>query len=287
MQESRRTLTLALALSLSVLVCVGVQASIAFDALNYKLKPPNCSMAQIEERLKKNPNDSGALCDRAQAFLTAGECELAVADYGSVIKHNPRMAAAYIGRSRANEMIGNHGAALLDINAAIKIGDKSCLADALLHKIAVLSALNRGLDCPAIFEQLINSKDLGVGPADRANLLQQRSELYLRMKKPELAIKDTETCLLARPTSLTCYLNQGKAYAQLKQPQKELAAYCRGIKLDNGKLRLSYRRVISELYVARAKLYESMGKSSLAKADLLKARAEESDVYQDVYSPTK
>jgi regulator of sirC expression with transglutaminase-like and TPR domain len=43
-------------------------------------------MAEIELRLRKNPNDVSALLDRAQAYLTAGECELAAQDYSVVIK---------------------------------------------------------------------------------------------------------------------------------------------------------------------------------------------------------
>jgi len=262
-----------------------IQSASAFDGVNHRLKPPKSSMVEIEERLKRNPLDPAALCDRGQAYLTAGECELAVVDYSTALKQNAKLSQAYIGRSRANEMIGNHQAALSDVDIAIKIGDKSSLADAMLLKIGILSALNRPAESLPLYEQLITRKDIGVGQSDCINMLHQRSELFLRLNKPELAIKDTETSLLARPYSLSCYLTQGKAYALLKKPDKELVAYSRGITFDTGKLNLSMGRSICQLYLARAKLYRNMGKLALAEADAKKARAQETNIYQDIYDP--
>jgi hypothetical protein len=62
------------------------------------------------------------------------------------------------------------------------------MADALLQKTAVLKALDRGAECPPLYEQLIGSKGLGVGQSDILNLREQRAALYLRLKKPELAL---------------------------------------------------------------------------------------------------
>lgn len=263
------------------------QVCLSFDGLNYKLRPPACSMAAIESRLRKNPTDASALMDRALAYLTAGECELAVQDYSVVIKHNPRMAPAYLGRSRALEMIGSHSQALRDIDKAIEINDKTCLADALLHKTAVLSALNRAAESPPIWEQLINRKDLGAGPADIINMREQRATLYLRLKKPELALIDLEVCGLARPSSLDIYLNKGKAYSQLNNPEKELEILSRGIKLDNASHSMNGDRYLADLYQARANLYKKMGKSAQAEADLKQIKLHQSKFYHDVYEPNK
>jgi tetratricopeptide (TPR) repeat protein len=244
-------------------------------------------MVDIEERLRKNPYNTAALLDRAQAYLTAGECELAVQDYGLVIKHNPRMAKAYLGRSRALEMIGSHAQALLDIDQAIKICDNTCMADALLQKTAVLKALDRGSECPPLYEQLIGSKGLGVGPSDIVNLREQRAALYLRLKKPELALRDLEVCGRARPSSLDIFLNKGKAYALLNSPEKELEAYSCGIKLDNTTRSLNGDRYMADLYQARAKLYKKMGKQSLSEADLNKSRLNQKTLYKEIYEPDK
>lgn len=244
-------------------------------------------MTDIEARLRKNPSDVSALLDRAQAYLTAGECELAVQDYGAVIKQNQRASSAYLGRSRALEMIGNHAQALLDVDQAIKAGDKTSLADALLQKTAVLKALNRGAECPPLYEQLIDSKGLGVGSSDRVNLRQQRAALYLRLKKPELALLDLEICGAARPGSLDIFLNKGKAYALLNKPEKELEAYSLGIKLDNITRSVTGDRHMADLYQARAKLYKQMGKLALAEADLKKSRSNQKTLYKEIYDQDK
>lgn len=261
------------------------QSCSSFDGLTYKLKAPACSMPVIEARLRKNPGDVSALLDRAQAYLTAGECELAVQDYTAAIKHNPRLGTAYLGRSRALEMIGSHPQALLDIDQAIKLCDKTWMADALLHKTAVLKALDRGAECPPLYEKLIGSKGLGVGPSDTINLREQRAALYLRLKKPELALLDLEVCGTARPGSLDIFLNKGKAYALLSNSEKELEAYSRGIKLDNITRSLNGDRLMADLYQARAKLYKKMGKLSLAEADLKKSRLNQKILYKEIYEP--
>lgn len=263
------------------------QSCFSFDGLTYKLKAPDCSMAEIELRLRKNANDVTALLDRAQAYLTAGECELAAQDYGLVIKHNPRMARAYLGRSRALEMIGSHAQALLDIDQAIKLGDKASMADALLQKTVVLKSLDRGAECPPLYEQLIASKGLGVGPSDILNLREQRAALYLRLKKPELALLDLEICGAARPGSLDIFLYKGKAYALLNNPEKELEAYSKGIKQDNVTRSLNGDRIMADLYQARANLYKKMGKPSLAEADLKKSRTNQKTLYKEIYEPDK
>ncbi len=244
-------------------------------------------MAEIELRLRKNPNDVSAQLDRAQAYLTAGECELAAQDYGVAIKHSPRLAKAYLGRSRALEMIGSHAQALPDIDQAIKLGDKTCMADALLHKTAVLKALDRGAECPPLYEQLIVSKGLGVGAGDVLNLREQRAALYLRLKKPELALLDLEVCGAARPGSLDICFYKGNAYALLNNPQKELEAYSNGIKQDNVTRSFNGDRLMADLYEARAKLYKRMGKLSLAEADLKKSRTNQKTLYKEIYEPDK
>jgi tetratricopeptide (TPR) repeat protein len=244
-------------------------------------------MIDIEERLRKNSTNTAALLDRAQAYLTAGECELAAQDYGVVIKHSPRMTKAYLGRSRALEMIGSHAQALLDIDQAIKLGDKACMADALLQKTAVLKSLDRGAECLPLYEQLIVSKGLGVGASDVLNLREQRAELYLRLKKPELALLDLEICGVARPGSLDIFLNKGKAYALLNNPKKELEAYSNGIKLDHVTRSLNGDRYMADLYQARAKLYKKMGKLSSAEADLKKSRTNQKTLYKEIYEPDK
>lgn len=261
------------------------QSCSSFDGLTYKLKAPACSMPVIEARLRKNANDVSALMDRAQAYLTAGECELAVQDYTAAIKQNPRAGSAYLGRSRALEMIGSHPQALLDIDQAIKLCDKTVLADAVLHKTAVLKALGRGAECPPLYEQLISSKGLGVGPGDIVNLREQRAAVYLRLKKPELALLDLEVCGRARPSSLDIFLNKGKAYALLNNPEKELEAYSGGIKLDNITRNLNGDRLMADLYQARAQLYKKMGKLTLAEADWKKSRTNQKILYKEIYDP--
>lgn len=244
-------------------------------------------MPVIEARLRKNANDVSALLDRAQAYLTAGECELAVQDYTAAIKHNPRLGTAYLGRSRALEMIGSHPQALLDIDQAIKLCDKTWMADAVLHKTAVLKALGRGAECPPLYEQLICSKGLGVGSSDRVNLREQRAVLYLRLKKPELALSDLEVCGRARPGSLDVFLNKGKAYALLNKPEKELEAYSLGIKLDNITRSVTGERHMADLYLARAELYKKLGKLALAEADLKKSRSNQKTLYKEIYEQDK
>jgi tetratricopeptide (TPR) repeat protein len=260
--------------------------ALSFDGKPHTIKPPRYTMSEIEAHIKANPNDAAAYCDRAQANLTAGECETAIQDYSKALALDPRMSAAYLGRSQANEMLGKHPSALVDIDKAIVCAKPSTIADALNHKIVILKELKRPQECLPIYSKLIDGKLPGVGKNDRAELLERRASLYMSLGKAQLAVDDVLSIGGNPSNHFWKYLTLGRAYLAMHKFDLALAAFNQGI--ATGEVRAAQRGMsdvrLIELYEERGRLYKKMGKSALADADFKKtSKSAFQNTYDDFY----
>jgi tetratricopeptide (TPR) repeat protein len=89
-----------------------------------------------------------------------------------------------------------------------------------------------------------------------------RSDYYLKMKKPRLALRDLYILLKFDPQNAAAYQNMGHAFLQLRQWQAEIDAYTRVIALNPG---------FVQIYVDRGAAFFILGKDDLALADFNRA----------------
>jgi predicted Zn-dependent protease len=267
---------------------------LAFDGRDYRIEPPLKSLAEIEAAIKERPKDPSAYCERAQANLCAGECEAAVDDFSKAIKLDPNCARAFVGRSKAYEMMGKTNLAALDIDTAVKLAaklpakseDRKCVADIYRQQITILRNQGKVVQALPFFDKLILSENLGVGPHDRSELRQERAAIYLTLKLPQKAIDDINVDSDNKARHLDRYFTLAKAYEQLHKPEMVLDSYSRGIARGEAlRAKKSFPdRQLAALYAARAKLYDDMGKPGLAKADRSNiGKTDYSSVYEDLY----
>lgn len=89
-----------------------------------------------------------------------------------------------------------------------------------------------------------------------------RSDYYLTMDKPRLALRDTDTLLKIYPQNAPALQNRGHAYLELRQWQAEIEAYTKVIELNPG---------FTSIYVDRGTAYYMLGKDDLALNDYNRA----------------
>ena len=79
------------------------------------------AIADYDEAIKADPQQSAAFNNRGIAFAAAGDYEKAVADYDEAVKLNPNYASALNNRGLAYFNNGQKERAIADYDAAIKI----------------------------------------------------------------------------------------------------------------------------------------------------------------------
>jgi uncharacterized caspase-like protein len=79
------------------------------------------AIRELDERIRRNPNDSAAYYKRGQLYAQYEDFTRAVKDFDSVIRLNPKDAEALNNRCWANAMIAELQAALKDCDAALAV----------------------------------------------------------------------------------------------------------------------------------------------------------------------
>ncbi len=83
------------------------------------------NIKQIELHLQKNPNDPGALVDRATWFLDAGKADPALKDLDRAIELKPDLALAWLKRGIAHAMRGDSTRAWQDVKRGEELDPKN------------------------------------------------------------------------------------------------------------------------------------------------------------------
>jgi TolA-binding protein len=79
------------------------------------------AIRELDEKIRRNPNDSAAYYKRGQLYAQYEDFTRAVKDFDSVIRLNPKDAEALNNRCWANAMIAELQAALKDCDAALAV----------------------------------------------------------------------------------------------------------------------------------------------------------------------
>ncbi|MBX9939446.1 MAG: tetratricopeptide repeat protein [Candidatus Obscuribacterales bacterium] len=265
-----------------VLFCFGLimagsanLAALGFECKAYRIKPPSQTMNQLNERIKSNPSDAQAFCDRGQAYLSAGESEEAIKDYDRALALNAKLGDALTGRAYGLAMERRYSDAIADLDRVQALNDHHAMAQALYQKSLIYQDLKQYDKIPELYDRLLTTKDIGVGPVDRENLHENKAKIFLLLKKPDAALRELALLKDCQRRNLEVGLLKGKALGLKADWQGAERALT--VAIEQGKADIKRRgeqldrQTMSELYGARAAVYEKLGQAGKAKAD----RAEE------------
>lgn len=222
------------------------------------------SMQEAARQIEMRPNDPSSYCDRGDMYLTAGEEELALKDYERALACNKNSALAHLRLSYVYEMQGLYDKAMKEADLCLKANDKNFTAEGHMQRISILLRKKREADCIPIYTTLIVSKDIHVGRNDRAHLYLDRANVYLKLNKPELALKDAaEVAKIFERPSVALLKTRARAQFALKNYSAAIDDFTAAIKSrSRGDVVTT-----SKLYRERAQVYYKLGKTALANSD--------------------
>lgn len=262
--------------------CFGVLAAeagllpvLGFECKAYRIKPPSQTMDQLNERIRRNSLDAQAFCDRGQAYLSAGESEEAIKDYNRALALNAKLGDALTGRAYGLAMERRYSDAIADLDKVQALNDRHAMAQALYQKSLIYQDLKQYDKIPELYDRLLNTKDIGVGPVDRENLHENKAKIFLLLKQPDAALKELTLLKDCERRKLEVGLLKGKALCLKSDWQG--AERSLTVAIEQGKADIKRhgeqldRQTMTELYGARAAVFERLGLKEKARAD----RAEE------------
>jgi tetratricopeptide (TPR) repeat protein len=164
-------------------------------------------LAEIEQRLKNNPADAGALYQRGLTWLRSREYDRALVDFTRAISLQPSRPEYYWSRSTAYAENGDNDGALSDCNELLRLDPGH--ADAYLRRASIFADKGDYVNSLANLDSLLRlDPENYAGYANRGLLLYHRGETAA-------AIRDFNTALRFNPTSAPTYYNRGLAEASL------------------------------------------------------------------------
>jgi tetratricopeptide (TPR) repeat protein len=224
-------------------------------------KDYDCAIDNYTKSIELVPQNSGAYGNRGLIYYTKGNYDQAIEDYNKAIEFYPQEALSYYNRGLAYGAKRNYDQAIKDLNKAIELNPEYANAYGArggFHH-------NKGN-----FDQAIKdlNKALELNPRD-ADAYSSRGQTYNSKHNYDQAIGDFDKAILLAPQNFSAYINRGIAY------------YNKGIKGDKG----GYDQAIKDLnkaielnpqegsaYWVRAAVYEKLGQTAAAKADLQKSK---------------
>lgn len=281
-----------LALSVILALLTNGAAFLGWSMSAEASRKPRITMAEIEARVKNNPKDPLAYCDRALAYMDGGEGEQAMADYNTALKLKPNFARALLGRASVYMMFEKFDKALPDIDKALAQNDKTLEQNILEQKLLILRNLRKLSDCPPIYERLLALQKAGQTKLTSDEILLARANVYIELNKPELALKDLDAV-----TRVNAHERYERALAYIKvckmlgKPEKALAICSEALAVaekEPDKIGHTRRdKAVQAVYLGRAEIYKKMGKTDLANKDLEKAKKYQLKIYDMIYEPVK
>jgi Tfp pilus assembly protein PilF len=176
---------------------------------------------------------------RANASVSKGDLDQAIADYNRAIQRNPSLALAYKGRGNISRMKNEYDRAIADYDKAIKldpIDAESYFYRAVsFHKKGDLSHAMEGYD-----------EVIRLNPNAAAGAYHNRGMIWRTNGNIDNAIADYSEAIRTAPDRLDSYTRRGQAYEAKGERNRALADYNAVVKLpakdDAGKLALETAR---------------------------------------------
>ena len=230
--------------------------------------------------------------NRGVIYLNQGKNDLAVVDFTKAIEISPNDAQDYQNRGVAYKGLGKYEEAKADFTKVIAIDSSSESTTYGYYNRANVFVLQKN-DSAAIADY---SKAIELSPS-YADAYGSRATIYMGQHKDDLAVADLTTAIRLDPSRAIFYGNRGIEFTMLNRFEEARADFTREIELgdaaegyfrrglafaDENKL----PQAVSDLskaielnpndgraYKMRGTIYQSQGKTDLARADLAKAQS--------------
>ncbi|MDR0948707.1 MAG: tetratricopeptide repeat protein [Lachnospiraceae bacterium] len=246
-------------------------------------------ITEANRRIKKNPEDSRAWFDRADACDKIKDYKSAVADFTKAIELNPQYTAAYINRGYAYNALKQYEKAITDCCNAIELDPK--MATAYNNRGYAYNDLEQYEKAIADYCKAIEQDP------QRASAYNNRGSAYNNLKQYEKAIADSSKAIELDPQMASAYNIRGYAYNKLKQYEEAVADFSKAIELNPQmahsynyrgyvynelgqyeKAYMDYSKVIEldpqypQAYNNRARVYDALNKPELVAATVQNTR---------------
>lgn len=207
--------------------------------------------------------DANSDLKMGQKLIEHHQFRAAITSFDRAIKQNPRLDYAYGLRGRAYLELEKRQEAMRDFNHAIFLNskgwpyfeDRSRLKYELSDFDGSISDINRALN---------------INPS-RDFLYRQRAKLYMVQNRDDKALEDLNKAIeLQGSDDDGNYKNRGDLYFRLKKYDLAVKDYTRAI---NAASRTRDDYSTEQYFSARANAYEKLGKKDLAAADRKKVQA--------------
>jgi tetratricopeptide (TPR) repeat protein len=160
------------------------------------------AIQDYDQALRLDPNRVFAFNNRGLAYKEKGQYDRAIQDFNQALRLDPSSAAAFRNRASAYRDKGQYDRAIQDFDQVVRlrpndadVWNSRCWARALANRLPEALA-----DC---------NQSLRLGADEHA--LDSRALVYLKMRKPDLAIADYDARLRIDPKSAHSLYGRGLA----------------------------------------------------------------------------
>ena len=252
-----------------ILIFWFVAGSLSFKSM-LQTKVWNNSVELWTQVIRYYPQEFIAYNDRAVAFIFKGRRDLALDDYGMILKFDPGNVDAHFNRGLLLQKMELHQRAIDDFNQVIlqypsyekAYHYRGASFEALFNFQAAVQDYNRTIKTnPAYVE----------GYLSRGNLFNQLGLL-------DKAVEDYRRVIEIDPLNAKVINNCGTVYAKLMKDKEALEYFNQAIALDTQ---------YADAYYNRSVIFLRQGKNSLAWIDARKAKLLGADVPQEYLDDLK
>lgn len=155
------------------------------------------AIADFTKSLEFRPSDS-AYCERGNAKVFNSE---SIADFNGAIGINPRNASAYIGRSLAENYLGNKKAAMKDINVVIALEPDSGYG--YMSRAELKKSMGKE-------KSALRDYNMAVKLSPGFYSYYGRACIFFDLHDYVSAKRDCDSCILLEPTLTWCYALRSK-----------------------------------------------------------------------------
>jgi tetratricopeptide (TPR) repeat protein len=206
------------------------------------------------DNVAKTPNLPIALVNRGSAYNNVGQWDMAIADYSTAIKINPKNILPYINRGVVFYNIKEMDKAITDFSKAIEIDPQYTAAYYNLGN--TYKSLGKWENALTDY-----SKAIECDPENSA-VYSNRGIVYYNIREMDKAITDFSKAIEIDPKNSTAYSNRGIVYYNIKQIDKAITDFSKAIEID-----LKYL----DAYSNRGLVYVNIGQWDKAIVDYSKA----------------
>lgn len=178
----------------------------------FGLKEYQKAIADYNEAIRLNSQDSDAYYNRGLAYYYLKEYQKAIVDYDEAIHLNPQDADAYVGRGNTYNILKEYQKAIADYTKAIRVDPNYVLA--YYNRGDIYNIVKEYQKMVADYNKAIqlNPKFIGAYIG--------RGNAYGNLKEYQKAIADYNKAIRLNPNYANAYYNRGIVYKILKKNQK-------------------------------------------------------------------